>query len=262
MTENLTEMIKESTAEEDIKQSEVEIEPVQTEEATSEPVQTEEATPIPQSVDSQVIPPTTCNLKTFDIISLSTWFDTYVNKFPNIRKPTVSIQGVDPVEQLIITVLASGSDEKRKLIVFDDAHKTPVLNLEPIDMRIYAVGFRIIYENIDGVYIKSYRVRTGLISVLCLDLEDIFIPFDIVRSKKHDSMVTIDLSSYDRDHIIEKMQQPVDRENLQLLYKQSAKAENLTTNLDAVKWLIERQGEIEDINHHLQIDNVIIDILL
>ena len=42
---------------------------------------------------------------------------------------------------------------------------------------------------------------------------------------------------------------------------QSSKAEGLQTNLDAVKWLIDRQSTISDINHHLQIDNAIIDTL-
>ena len=45
-------------------------------------------------------------------------------------------------------------------------------------------------------------------------------------------------------------------------YKQSAKAvKDLTTIQDVVNWLIERQASVTDINHHLQIDGVLINIL-
>jgi len=51
-------------------------------------------------------------------------------------------------------------------------------------------------------------------------------------------------------------------EALQLLYKQSAKSvDEMTTNQSVVDWLLERQDDVTDINHHLQIDNVLIDIL-
>jgi len=195
------------------------------------------------------------------IVSLVDWFDGNVENFPNIRKPTVSIQGVDPSEQLIITCLVSNEDgqEKRKLVVFDDAHLIPVLDLRASDMQIYNNGFRIVYELNENITIKSYGLRTGLISVFCNNIDGIAIPFATVRAKKRD--VEIDIQTSDVSAISSKLAEALDGEALQLRYKQSSKAEGLTTNLDGIKWLLERQGDIEDVNHHLQIDNVIIETL-
>ena len=107
---------------------------------------------------------------------------------------------------------------------------------------------------------KSYGVRKGLITIACYDYNDMLIPIDASRVRKNDTEIVRPV--IDPTISRQKLTEALDSESLQLRYKQSAKAEGLTTNLDAVKWLIERQTDIEDINHHLQIDNVIIDTLL
>ena len=196
------------------------------------------------------------------LTSLADWFESNSELFTNIGKPTVTITHVDTFEQLIITTLISIIDgvEKRKLVVFDDAHLWPVLNIPAVDMQAYNNHtFRIIYDFSNGIYIKSYGVRNSLISVFCNDINDQLIPYEIVRAKKHDS--EIEIIHKDPAEVKAKLAEPLDVESLQLRYKQSVKAEGLTTNQDAVSWLLERQGSIEDINHHLQIDNVIIDTL-
>jgi hypothetical protein len=58
-----------------------------------------------------------------------------------------------------------------------------------------------------------------------------------------------------------KLNEAANTEDLQLRYKQASKAEDINTNMDAINWLISRQAEVTDINHHLQIDNVIIETL-
>lgn len=233
MNENLSQMVKEA--------------PTQEENISFDPTESSET----QERTSE-------DQNTIEIISLSDWFDNNVDHFPNIRKPTVSINGVDPDEQLIVTVSVPGSDNKRKLIVFDNAHETPVLNLRAMDMQVYNNGFRIIYDYGNGIFIKSYGIRTGLISVFCNDIDDILIPYVIVRSRKNTEEIQVPENIFTNR---EKLQEPVDMEALQLRYKQSSKAEDLQTNMDAIKWLVEKQGSIYDINHHLQIDNVIIDML-
>jgi len=199
---------------------------------------------------------------TIEIASLADWFDRNVENFPNIKKPNVSLQGVDASKQLIVTLLIGTSEdgqEERKLMVFDSADQTPVLNIPAMDMQIYNNGFRIIYDLGLGIFVKSYGIRTGLVSVFCHDVDDMLIPFSVVRSKKKDT--EIEIQSADVDITRQHLSNQLDFEALQLRYKQSAKAEGLTTNLDAVSWLLERQSDISDVNHHLQIDNVIIDTL-
>lgn len=238
MSENLAQMVKDGQPEETVFQtSELDVPEV------------------------EVAPPDGDPISTIEIGPLIDWFDANVDNFPNIKKPTVSIQGVDPSEQLIMTVLLSneGGIEKRKLMVFDDADMMPVLNLPAMDMQIYNNGFRVIYDLGMGNFVKSYGVRTGLVSVFCHDIDDLLIPHAVIRAKKKDT--TIDIVNGNSDDVRGALAQSLDFESLQLRYKQSSKAEGLTTNLDAVRWLLERQTDITDVNHHLQIDNVIIDTL-
>ena len=242
--DNLSDMVRESEVEEPVfSESDLDLPGDMEETKKEESFEPEEGPPI------------------IGITSLSEWFAENVENFPNLRKPTVSIQGIDPEEQLLVLIVSNdeSGQEKRKMHVFDDANMIPVLDLQAIDMQIYSNGFRILYNLGNGIYIKSYGVRKGLISVFCFDINDLLIPYAVSRSKKRDTDIEL-IDGNSQDTIL-KLELPLDFEALQLRYKQSSKAEGLSTNLDVIKWLIERQGSIEDINHHLQIDNVIIDTL-
>jgi len=144
MTDNLSQMVKNGVTEEPVVFSEVDLDvPVE---------ESEEAHEVAQD-------PTIINIS-----YLSSWFTANVANFPNIRRPTVSITGVDPTEQLLVTIGVDGEDgseEKRRIVVFDDAHLLPVLDRPAMDMQIYNNGFRIIYDLGDGIFVKSYGVRTG-----------------------------------------------------------------------------------------------------
>lgn len=195
------------------------------------------------------------------IVSLSEWFDSSSDNFEGIRKTTVSIQGVNPDEQMIVTVPIPTEDEpdKRKLVIFNDAHLLPVLNIPAIDMQIYNNGFRIIYDLGGGIFIKSYNLRNNLISVFCNDIDDLLVPYAIVRSKKKDESIEIQINGIDERTT--KLSETANFEEMQLRYKQSAKAQNITTNRSAVEWLLARQATIEDVAHHIQIDSVVVDML-
>jgi len=201
-------------------------------------------------------------IQTVSVTDLSSWFSRYHSVFPNIRKPTVSIRGVDPNKQLIITVASDEDEENRKLVVLDDADATPVLDLKPVEMAIFRNGFRIIYDNINDIVIKGYSSRTGFISTLCFQIEDVVIPFQIVKAHKSDAAITFEIDQKRKEQIQAKLQQQLDKEALVLLYKQSKKeVKDLDTNYDAVKWLQNRQNSVRDLYHHLQIENVIIELL-
>jgi len=143
--------------------------------------------------------------------------------------------------------------------VFDNADSMPVLNLTPISMDVYNNGFKIVYQYED-MFIKTYGVRTGLICTLCSQVGGKLIPYAVVRVKKKDEELQIPETQ--PAVTAEKLAATADLEALQLLYKQSAKSvDEMTTNQSVVDWLLERQDDVTDINHHLQIDNVLIDIL-
>ena len=150
-------------------------------------------------------------------------------------------------------------NDKRVLRVFDNSDEIPVLNMPPVSMDIYNNGFKIVYQYSDTIFIKAYGVRTGMICSFCTYLDGNLIPFAITRTKKKDTEMLIPEAQ--PTVTPDKLAATADLEALQLMYKQSSKATDLTTNKSVIDWLIERQASVTDINHHLQIDNVIIDIL-
>lgn len=196
------------------------------------------------------------------ITGLSIWLEENIDKFSNINIPRVAIRGVDPVKNMIIAVSDGSGEvddeghEKRDLVIFKNAASIPVLDLPGMDIQIYNNGFRITYDCGNDVFIKAYGVKLGLIVVFCNKINDKLIPYAITRVKKKDN--EIECQTSELNTIIEKLSSPLDIEALHLRYKQSSKSENLSTNEDAINWLLERQAEVTDINHHLQIDNVII----
>ena len=154
-----------------------------------------------------------------------------------------------------------GGEDPRNLRVFENADVYPVLDLPARSMEVYNNGFQIQYEYGDGILIKCYGVRTSLIATFCQDISGAPIPYAVVRIKKKDEEVEVPAAP-DANAVAEKINGPLDGEALQLRYKQISKdVGDMNTLLDATHWLLTKQSTITDINHHLQIDNVIIDTL-
>lgn len=201
-----------------------------------------------------------------EIVTLGDWFEANSENFDNINQVKVSIRGVNPDSTLIMAIkdgteeLDETGESKRNLRVFDNADIQPIINLKGVDMQIYNNGFRAVCEYVDGIYIKCYGVRTGMIAVFCNLIDGLLVPYNVTKVKKTDTSVNIVRSS--AMEITVKLNGPINLEDLQLRYKQSSKAvDGMNTIKDSVAWLLERQDEIYDINHHLQIDNVIIETL-
>lgn len=243
MNENLSDMVKQET-EDPIVFSEGDLDlPAQEEEAVAEEPQTEAV----------------------EIVTLNTWFDANCATFANINQVKVSIRGVNSEENLIMAVedeageVDATGERKRKLRVFDNANIQPVLNLPGIDMQIYNNGFKSICEYQDNIYIKCYGIRTSLVVVFCNNINGILIPYALTKVKRSDT--TIEIPRRPAAEVEAKLNDAASIEDLQLRYKQASKAEDINTNMDCINWLNARQAEVTDINHHLQIDNVIIETL-
>lgn len=200
------------------------------------------------------------------IAILAPWFEENSANFDNINQVKVSIRGVDPNSNLIMAIKdGSGEqdetgEDKRVLKVFDNADTQLILALRGIQMDIYNNGFRAICEYQDNIYIKCYGIRTGLIAVFCNNIDGVLIPYNVSKVKRTDDAIPVVRKIAAEVEV--KLVEQANIEDLQLRYKQSSKAvDDITTNKDAVEWLLSRQDEIYDINHHLQIDNVIIETL-
>lgn len=254
MNENLSQMVRENPTEEVVfSESDLDL-PI--EEVTAAGPETD------ATADQQ---PSTEATTTIPVGSLASWFEANSEQLENINQVKVAIRGVDADKTLIMAVKdddgeqdADGND-KRTLRVFDNADNVTVLNIPPMTMDVYNNGFRIVYHYND-VFIKTYGVRTGLICTLCTAINGKLIPYTVVRVKKKDEDLV--LPDTQPEITPEKLAEDADLESLQLLYKQSAKAvDDLSTNQSVIDWLVDRQETVTDINHHLQIDNVIIEML-
>jgi hypothetical protein len=247
--ENLNEMIQQETEE-----------PASFDQAE---LQTEEE----PGVIVEEAPAENLNSNEIPITTLGTWFSNYRDSIPNVHQLQAQIRGVDSNENLIVSVDDPNGEElepgvtKRFLRLFDNAAVQPVLDLPPSDMRVYNNNtFRIIYTLSDDVVIKMYGVKTGLIAMFSFAIDGGILPYEKVVAKKRATIVVIPegpLAGY-----TQKLNEPVDLETLQLLYRQSSKADTtFTTVRDVVNWLLARQDNITDINHHLEIDKVIMTLL-
>jgi hypothetical protein len=241
--ENLNEMIQETTEE-----------PTTFEDAE---LQTEEPEAVTEEAQDQG------NINEIAITTLGPWFTQYRDDIPNVHQLQAQIRGVDSNENLIVSVDDPNGEElepgitKRSLRLFDNAAIQPVLDLPPSDMRVYNNNtFRIIYTLTEDTVCKMYGVKTGLIAMFSFAIDGGILPYAKVVAKKRTRSIPIpegNIAAY-----TQKLNEPVDLEALQLLYGQSAKANTtFTTVRDAINWLLSRQDNITDINHHLEIDRVI-----
>jgi hypothetical protein len=267
MNDNLSEMIKKAEEPNVTSFGEADLELPNEEEKEEEEVTAEaDADPGPVGGETEATEEVTAVLKA-KVTNLHDWFKTNSGNFEDIRQIKIGASGVNPERYLVLTVpdLSGEKDADgnpiRELRKYDDAHLHPVLDLPSRHMKAFSSGFVIYYELGNDVVVKTYGVRTGLILVACYNLEGVgLIPYDIRRVKRKDTEIDIPLSN--GEGLNELLNQPVDKEALQLRYKQSGKfVDEFTTTRDAVKWLLERQDEMFDINHLFQIDGVLIDTL-
>lgn len=201
------------------------------------------------------------------ITTLGPWFSNYRDSIPNVHQLQAQIRGVDSNENLIVSVDDPNGEEseagitKRFLRLFDNAAVQPVLDLPPSDMRVYNNNtFRVIYTLSDDVVVKMYGVKTGLIAMFSFAIDGGIMPYAKIVAKKR--AITVAIPAGNLARYTQKLNEPVDLEALQLLYRQSSKATTIfTTVRDAINWLLARQDNITDINHHLEIDKVIMTLL-
>lgn len=201
-----------------------------------------------------------------EFVSLADWFDQNIHRFSSISPVALQIRGVNPKETIVVTVLDPSGEEghdgnpKRHLEFIKNADTRPVLALDGRDMEIYSSGFKIIYDYVPGQIMKCYGSKAGMVVTFCVEANGMNVPYAMIRAKSKDK--GIDPVEMDTRGVGDFLPQPLDKEAFVLLYKQGAKViDTLTTNEDAIRWLLERQETITDNNHHIQIDNVIVTML-
>lgn len=265
MNENLNELIQQTPADEAVKFDVSNLELPQ-EESPQEDASAEDQPITEQQAETAEAPQQELADNQIPITTLGEWYRTFSGSFPNIHQSNLGgISGVDTNEYLMVSIddpdgveLTPGT-RKRSLKLWDDPQIQAVLNIEPSDIQIYKTSFKVIYPIDENTLIKMYAVKNGLIAMFCHPLNDGLLPYAKVVAKKKDDY--IEIQTHDIELYRQQLDQPVNMETLHLLYKQSAKADNFTTKAQAINWLLSRQDNITDINHHLQIDEVIMTLL-
>ncbi|MCK5602804.1 hypothetical protein KAR91_13065, partial [Candidatus Pacearchaeota archaeon] len=198
------------------------------------------------------------------VLPLPDWFERNHSQFENINHVKVHIRQVDPQQDLIFTVpdhkgeiLHDGSP-KRRVRLFEDADKIRVLDLPGQDMAVYKNNtFVILYNLNDGRFLKVYGVKSGLIVTYCVNLNGQLVPYAKTKMKKKDN--GINFTDPNLTQIQDRLATNADLESLQIQYRQIIKSiGEISTVQSAVAWFLLKLREIHDVNHMLQIDDVII----
>jgi hypothetical protein len=192
------------------------------------------------------------------IITLPEWFTKFADS-GEVKPVKIVIKGVNPDNILIVSYptgnkLEDGSDEK-DVELFKRANKIPALDLPSAVVNIYSNSYRMIQEYADGIWVKAYGLKTNIILSYCINVDGALIPFEITKVKRKEKIAVVPTYT-NLEALAEKLALPADTEALELRYKQS-KGITATTNMDIVRWLCDKQKDVADINHHLQIDSVI-----
>lgn len=206
---------------------------------------------------------------TFDIgvIPFPDWFEQNHSNFSEIGHVRVSISDVDPRQDLIFKIPdpKGGQFEdgrpKKRLRLFEDADEILSLNIPGQEMVVFKNNsFWILYDIGSGRFIRSYGVKTGLINVFCISINNMLIPYAKAKMKKKDE--GIDIIDPNLSRIQSKLTEHADAESLQIQYKQITKSiAEISTVGSAVNWFIAKSKEVHDVNHLLQIDDVLINLV-
>jgi hypothetical protein len=94
----------------------------------------------------------------------------------------------------------------------------------------------------------------------CHLINDLVVPLNITKITRKDATVKITVGEL--QETIKKLPLQGDVETLQILYSQAIRhTKNIKTKQDILEWFAKRQTEVEDVNHHLQIDEVLLKLI-
>ena len=259
MSENLSQMLEEV----DLHSSNI---PTSTDLPQELEQEVEPPTEQPVAATTQTTPQQPTNFE-YSTISFPDWFAQNHQNFDNVGHVRLSIQRVRPERNFIFKIpdpkggLLEDGSEEMILCLFMDAHKIPVLNIPGSSINVFHNStFQIIHNVGSGKFLKCYGVKTGLIIIFCVNINDKLIPYSSHKLKRKEAGINMIEPNLTR--IGAKLTQNVDRETMLLRYNQVNKnIDELTTVQSAIDWLLERTETILDVNHLIQIDKVIISLI-
>ncbi len=210
------------------------------------------------------LPDATVDVTAFEInvVPFATWYESNHQNFPNIGVTGINVRRVPQNHTLVFAVdnlkgiTNDDGDLVRYLEMFKNADTFPVFDLPGHSMNVFGNGFKIIYDHGEGRYLKCYGVKTGLITFFCVSLDGNLVPYAKTKLNKKD--LGLDIIEPDSEGIVERLGAELDSEGLQIQYRQVQKViSDISTKSEAIEWLSTKSQEVTDINHLMQIDDVL-----
>lgn len=189
---------------------------------------------------------------TIPLTNFSDWFRQYNKSLDNVSNVRADIKHVDPRKNLIITVW-NNSMEERDVYAFRKANELPVLDLTPYEMKVFENNtFQINYQYSDLI-LKAYNLKNKLIIFPSHVVDDLIIPYNKLKVTSQDDQITI--PSFDRMYIDNMINNVPNMNRIILRYKQMQKY-TFNTIKEVFNFLNSRQSQVYDVNHLIQIDDV------
>jgi len=190
------------------------------------------------------------------IISLISWVKKYGKSIPSdITTIGFNIPGISNDEYLLVKVPHPKGG--KELLMFKNADKIPVVDLDISDMLIYNSGIKMIHP-LNGGFIKCYTGKSNYL-VASMATEQL-IPYYMTKIKSNNLLICKE----NNINVQEVIDEFVDREKIKTLYNVILKEENwkdMRKNGDVFNYFLNLQKNIRDNAHHIKIDNIMIGIL-
>jgi len=198
------------------------------------------------------------------IISLTNWIKRYGKSIPSEMKTVeFNIVGISSDEYLLIKVphtkggeISSGV-ERKELIMFKNADKIPIPDLDASEISVFNSGIRTIHP-FNNCFIKCYTGKPNYLVVSMTN--DHLIPYHITKIKNSNLLIYKE----NKTNLSEVINTIADKEKIKTLYGVILKEKNwkyMKTNGDVFNYFLKIQKNIKDNTHHIKIDNIMIGML-
>jgi len=204
------------------------------------------------------------NVPEISLVNFYDWYEANSESIHNVSRVKAEVSNINSKDSIIFKIQkGKAENESMELVSFYNPAVRPILNLPPVYMKIFKNDtFEVLHSYSDEIFIKSYGVKTGLILVFCANVDGKIVPYYKTKIKKNETSIKAFPTPPSIDEIKAKLQEEVDVETIQLLYKQAVKnSADFTTKESTLDWFLKKEQDVIDINHLLKIDNVLISVI-
>lgn len=203
----------------------------------------------------------------FSMIPILSWFEKYKPEEKNPNGPRaikLKVSGVDPSKTVIFSIPGDSGEfdsmPSRELVLIKPADRYMVPDL---DCAVTFLQNNIMFDHVinENITLRMYMSKkTVLLCYLLVNTNHGYIPYSFSEIAVSDEM-TISHHSKDQAEMNAILANNVDKDKIQIYYKQITKhIAKINTVGETVDWLLAKQAGVIDINHHIEIEQAILEI--